>query len=244
MADAHANELGIDSILFHAREGLTPRQQARLNQLETALQRAGGEDKLHLNHQLSQYWKDSIRMFEPYAWYTAEAARLENSEKSLTFAAHLFLNNLKAEDNPALKHWKGHQALELFERSLKINPANDSTAVGLGAVYLFGNVSPNPMEGIQKIRQVVEKDSTNTYAHMTLGHASVLSGQMDKAIERFSKVVRMQPNNLEAVLSLAEAYERQENKAEAIKWYKRSLNIAAIPGLKEEVERRISALSK
>jgi tetratricopeptide (TPR) repeat protein len=243
-ADAHSNELSIDSILLHAREGLTPRQQTRVNQLESSLQQATGEDKLHINHQLSQYWKDSIRMWEPYAWYTAEAARLENSEKSLTFAAHLFLNNLKAEDNPALKHWKGHQALDLFERSLKINPANDSSAVGLGAVYLFGNVSPNPMEGIQKIRQVVERDSTNAYAHMTLGHASVLSGQMDKAIERFTKVATLQPRNLEAVLSLAEAHERQGNKAEALKWYRQSLSIANIPGLKEEVEKRISALSK
>ena len=192
-ANAHSNELSIDSILFHAREGLTPRQQTRVNALEATLQQAGAEDKLHINHQLSQYWKDSIRMFEPYAWYTAEAARLENSEKSLTFAAHLFLNNLKAEDNPALKHWKGHQAKDLFERSLKINPANDSSAVGLGAVYLFGDVSPNPMEGIQKIREVVERDPTNVYAHMTLGQASVLSGQMDKAIERFTKVATMQP---------------------------------------------------
>lgn len=242
--NAHADELSIDSILFHARERLTPAQQTRLNGLETKLQLADNEDKLHINHQLARYWKDSVRMFEPYAWYTAEAARLENSEKSLTFAAHLFLNNLKAEDNPALKHWKGHQALDLFERSLKLNPANDSTAVGLGAVYLFGDVSPNPMEGIQKIRQVVEKDSTNTYAHMTLGQASILSGQLDKAIERFRKVVQLQPNNLEALLSLAEAYERHGDNEQAVTWYKRSLPFANIPGLKQEVERRIESLSK
>jgi len=243
-ANAHTDELNIDSILLHARERLTPAQQTRLNSLETSLQQAGNEDKLHVNHQLARYWKDSVRMFEPYAWYTAEAARLENSEKSLTFAAHLFLNNLKVEDNPALKHWKGHQALDLFERSLKLNPANDSTAVGLGAVYLFGTVSPNPMEGIQKIRNVVEKDSTNTYAHMTLGQASVLSGQLDKAIERFSKVVRLQPSNLEALLSLAEAYERHGDNEQAVIWYKRSLPFANIPGLKQEVERRITSLSK
>ncbi len=243
-ADAHAGELNIDSILLHARERLTPAQQTRLNGLETSLQTAGNEDKLHISHQLARYWRDSVRMFEPYAWYTAEAARLENSEKSLTFAAHLFLNNLKVEDNPALKHWKGHQALDLFERSLKLNPANDSTAVGLGAVYLFSNVSPNPMEGIQKIREVVEKDSTNTYAHMTLGQASVLSGQLDRAIERFSKVVRLQPDNLEALLSLAESYERHGDTEQAITWYKRSLPFAKIPGLKQEVEKRIASLSK
>jgi tetratricopeptide (TPR) repeat protein len=238
-------ELSADTLLFHAKENLTPEQRDRISFLENSISRGNvNSQKIHLFHQLAVFWRDTARIFEPFAWYTAEASRLENSEKSLTFAAHLFLNNLKAEDNPALKHWKGHQALDLFERSLKLNPANDSSAVGLGAVYLFGDVSPNPMEGIQKIRQVVEKDSTNTYAHMTLGHASVLSGQMDRAIERFTKVVKLQSNNLEAVLSLAEAHERQGNKAEALKWYKHSLSIANIPGLKEEVERRIEALSK
>ena len=80
--------------------------------------------------------------------------------------------------------WKALQAKDLFERSLKINPDNDSAKVGLGACYLFGNISANPMEGIGKIMEVVEKDSTNAYAQMTLAKGSLLSGQSDKAISR------------------------------------------------------------
>ncbi|HVE61707.1 MAG TPA: tetratricopeptide repeat protein, partial [Chitinophagaceae bacterium] len=173
-----------------------------------------------------------------------EAARLENSEKSLTFAAQLFLNNLKTERNQALKNWKALQAKDLFERSLKLNPGNDSAQVGLGATYLFGNIGDNPMEGILKIRQVAEKDSTNVYALMTLGEASVLSGQSDKAIERFQKIVELQADNLEAILSLADIYEREKNKEEAVKWYRRSLPLINIPGLREEVEIRIKELNK
>lgn len=243
-AAAHQGELTIDTILLHARENLTQLQQNRLNSLNNSLKQAGTEEKVHLNHHLARYWKDSVRMFEPYAWYTAEAARLENSEKSLTFAAHLFLDDLKRESNPELKHWKAHQATDLFERSLKINPANDSSAVGLGAVSLFGGMSENPMEGIQRIRSVVDKDPNHVYALMTLGHASALSGQWDKAIERFNRVAGLQPQNLEAVLSLADAYERQGDRKNAIAWYRKSLTIQDIPGLKEEVENRIKTLSQ
>ncbi len=57
------------------------------------------------------------------------------------------------------------------------------------------------MEGIQKIRKVAERDSKNIYAQLTLGHASVASGQFDKAVERFEKVIQIQPENLEAILS-------------------------------------------
>lgn len=243
-ASGHQGELNIDTILLHARENLTQLQQNRLNSLNNSLKQAGSEEKVHLNHQLARYWKDSVRMFEPYAWYTAEAARLENSEKSLTFAAHLFLSNLKVESSPELKHWKAHQATDLFERSLKINPANDSSAVGLGAVTLFGGMSDNPMEGIQRIRSVLDKDPDNVFALMTLGHASAVSGQWDKAIERFSRVAAIQPQNLEAVLSVADAYERQGDRKNAIEWYRKSLAIGNVPGLKEEVEKRIRTLSQ
>jgi hypothetical protein len=177
--------LSIDTILFHSKEGLSPEQVTRLNFLEHSISRGDvKEQQIHIYHQLARFWADSARNFPPYAWYTAEAARLENSEKSLTFAAHLFLNNLTGEENPQLKQWEAFQAKDLFERSLKLNPASDSSKVGLGAVYVYGGIAM-PMQGIEMIRKVVEKDSTNVYAQLTLGQASLMSGQVEKGIERF-----------------------------------------------------------
>jgi tetratricopeptide (TPR) repeat protein len=227
-----ATAITIDSILFHAKENLSPTQASRLNFLENSITRGDVlNQKVHVYHQLARFWSDSVRIFEPYAWYTAESARLVNSENSLTFAAHLFLDNLKGEENPALKRWKALQARDLFERSLKINPANDSSEVGLGMVYLYGGLG-TPMEGIQKIRSVANNHPDNIYAQMALGHASVTSGQFDKAVERFEAVLHLQPNNLEAILSLADTYERSGDKLKAVDWYKKSLPTIKIAGLK------------
>ena len=75
-----------------------------MNDLEQSVIRGDvKKQKLDVYHQLAHFWKDSARIFEPYAWYEAEAARLENSEKSLTFAAHLFLENLRNEENDRIK---------------------------------------------------------------------------------------------------------------------------------------------
>ena len=236
--------ISTDSILLHAKENLSNEQASRINQLENSISRGDvNSQKLHLYHQLAAFWKDSARIFAPFAWYMAEGARLENSEKSLTFAARLFLEGLKNEENPQLKQWEAVQAKDLFERSLKINPANDSSIVNLGAVYLYGGLA-SPMEGIGMIRKVTEKDSTNIYAQMTLGEASLLSGQLEKAIDRFATVIRLEPGNLEAVFRLAEIYEQTGNKAEAINWYKKSIPFIKIPGLKQEVEQRINQLKK
>jgi tetratricopeptide (TPR) repeat protein len=239
------NELTADSILFHAKEILKPQQVQWMNDLEQSVIRGDvKKQKLEVFHQLAHFWKDTAQIFEPYAWYEAEAARLENSEKSLTFAAHLFLENLRNEESDRLKKWKALQAKDLFERSLRINDKNDSAIVGLGACYIFGNIADNPMEGILKVRQVVEKDSTNVFAQMVLGHGSLISGQYDRAIDRFGKVLALNPKNLEAILMMAEVYERKEDKANAIKWYSNALPLAANPNMKTALEKRIEELKK
>ena len=239
------SELTADSILFHAKEILSPAQIQWMNDLEQSVIRGDvKKQKLDVFHQLAHFWKDSANIFEPYAWYEAEAARLENSEKSLTFAAHLILENLRNEESDQLKRWKALQAKDLFERSLRINDKNDSTIVGLGACYIFGNIADNPMEGILKVRQVVEKDSTNVFAQMVLGQGSLMSGQYDRAIDRFEKVLALQPVNLEAILLMAEVFERKEDKANAIKWYSKALPLAPNPAMRSALEKRINELKK
>ncbi|HVG40128.1 MAG TPA: tetratricopeptide repeat protein, partial [Chitinophagaceae bacterium] len=169
-------------------------------------------------------------------------AKLENSEKSLTFAAHLFLNSLKTEENPAMQKWTATNAKDLFERALKVNPANDSSIIGLGACYIFGNITDNPMKGIAPIRAIVEKNPNNIFGQFILGLGGIKSGQYDKAIERFKIVVQKQPDNLEAILNLAETYDRKGEKADAIKWYKEVKQKIPNPEAQKELEARIKEL--
>ena len=247
--DLADNPVSIDSILFDAKKRLDATQIVRLNALENSVIRGNvNEQKLKAYHQLAHFWADTGQIFEPYAWYEAEAARLENSEKSLTFAAHLFLQNMRGENDQPLRTWKALEAKDLFERSLKINPQNDSSIVGLGACYIFGGISATPMEGILKVRAVADKDSSNIFAQEVLGHGSMYSGQYDKAIARFETVYRLsretENTKLEACLMLAEAYERKADRLSAIDWYKKSLTLIKNQELKEEVNKRIDELSK
>ena len=236
--------LSIDNILAHAKEGLTPDQITRLDLLEHSISRGDVKNQqIQIYHQLAHFWADSVQKFVPYAWYLSESARLENSEKSLTFAAHLLLDSLSNEGNPELKQWEALQAKDLFERSLKLNPGNDSSKVGLGAVYLYGGIAM-PMQGISLIREVADRDSSNIYAQMTLGQASIESGQLDKAVERFKTVARLQPDNIEALFLLAGINEQMGNKAEAIEWYQKSLPLINNSVTKKEVEARIAELKK
>lgn len=245
--DQHTEHQSIkfEEILVKAKEKISPAQNQRLLKLENSVIRGDvKEQQLHVYHQLARFWKDSARMFEPYAYYTAEAAKLENSEKSLTFAAHLFLDNLMTEGQPAMQNWLASNAKVLLEKALVLNPANDSSRIGIGACYLFGNISDNPMEGILPVREIAQKDPGNVYAQMVLGMGGKRSGQFDKAIERFSIVVQKQPDNLEAIFNLAECYEAKGDKANAVKWYEAVKALVKIPEAQKELDKRITELKK
>ena len=232
-----------DSALAEAKLKISSEQVLRLNQLENSISRGDVKDQqLKVYHQLAHFWGDSAKVFEPYAWFEAQAARLENSEKTLIFAARLFLEGVRQENDPKKRKWKAFQAKDLYERSLSINPSNDSALVELGISHIYGGISETPMEGIEKIRKVLDKDSANIYALMTLADASIFSGQYDKALERLKKVNNLEPANLDAILKLADVYTMIGNKKEAIDWYNKSLSLIKRPDWKQEVEKRISEL--
>lgn len=242
--EAAAGGFSIDTVLAMSKKELPADQALRLDLLEQSITRGDVvKQKLDVYHQLAHFWKDTAKAFIPYAWFTAESARLENSEKSLTFAAQIFLNQLTQVENEQTRHWMAEQAKDLFEKTLSVNPANDSAQVGLGATYLYGGIG-TPMEGIGKIRAVVEKDSTNVYAQMTLATASLMSGQKQKAQERLETVLKLQPQNIQAILMLGDLYEKDGNKDQAIQWYSKAVKLVQRADIKAELEKRIEALKK
>lgn len=242
-ATANTSNAGLDQILQEAKKGLTTLQLGYLVQLENSVVRGDVKDQqITIYKQLSSFWDDSLRHHILGAFYLGEAAKLENSEKNLNFAARLMLGHLLAQANPAMGNWLATDIKALYEQSLKINPANDSARIGIGACYLFGNISSSPMEGINMIRKVAEEKPENAYAQLMLGLGSVRSGQYDKAVERFMAVLKLQPASLEAAFNLAEVYERKGDNKNAVIWYRKVQQLVQLPEVKSELEKRIKTL--
>ena len=61
----------------------------------------------------------------------------------------------------------------------------------------------NPMEGILALRALAESDLPNVDAVVWLGIFGIQSGQLDKARERFSEALTLEPGHLEATWQLA-----------------------------------------
>ena len=222
-ANAGSQPLDFPAMLAIAKQKITPAQQAYVNLLEHSVVRGDVKaQQIQAYQQLATFWGDSVRIFVPYAEYTALAAKLENSEKSLTFAANLFFDDLQSVQEAPLRSWEADQAKELYNKVLELDPGNDSAKVSLGSCYIFGSTSGSPqetMQGILKIREVAQRDSTNMYAQYMLGLAGVVSGQTDRAIDRFQTVLRHDPDNLDVQMRLADLYEQKGDKLSARKVY-------------------------
>ncbi len=247
VANATENQsVSTQSLLEGAKTALNASQKISLlsieNQLTTSKTSA---DSAVAFRALAKFWADSAQRVEPYLYYTYSAALLENSEKSLTFAAQQLIDNLTTpEAPPAMLNWIAGNAKVLLEKALVINPNNDSAKINLGACYLFGNISDNPMQGILKVKEVVDKNPENAYGNLILGLGGKKSGQYPKAIERFTAVLKVQPNNMEAMVNLAECYELNNQKDLAIEWYTKMKMTVKMPAALEAIDKRIKELKK
>jgi Tfp pilus assembly protein PilF len=75
-----------------------------------------------------------------------------------------------------------------------------------------------------------------------LGYGGMVSGQTDKAAERFKKVLELDPSNTESIFLLAELYEKAGNNNEAKTWYEKGLKAVKNPELIKALEEKIKTL--
>jgi len=115
---------------------------------------------------------------------------------------------------PTLQHFLLTKAIASFGKALESEPDNLDLQTDLGICYVENG--QDPMKGIGLLREVVGKDSTNLKAQTSLGMFAIQSGQNDKAVKRFSSIIKMYPENAESYLFLAQAYANQGAKDKAV----------------------------
>lgn len=242
-----SNQFDVQQFILQEKQKLSPQLSKSIAEIENSfVQTADKSKKIIGFNTAANFWKDTAQNFKLFAFYNSEAAKLDNSEKNLTFAAQQFLTLLRDEHDEAMLAWESDEAIQLFQEAIKLNPNNEDLKIGLGSSYVFGkgrNGDPQQtMKGILELLGVVRRDSTNMKAQLVLGIGGYVSGQYDKAIPRLTKVIIAQPDNLEAIAFLADTYAAQGNKVDAIKWYNVCKRLANNPEYSKEVDNRIKLL--
>ncbi len=236
MSGTTASATSFSSILKQVKKNQPSDVQMRLTRIEGTVTRGNvKEQKVRAYGQLAAVW-DSLGQVAIAAHYKGEQGKLENSEKSLTFAAFLLLRDQEKTEDPGIRQWKIQDAKGFLEKAENIDPNSDSVQVGLAQVDV---ASGEVMQGVQKLLKVTKKDPNNIAANMTLGRLSITSGQFMKAVDRLQIVVDQQPHNVEALYYLAEAYKNTGKKDKAIKIFEKCKELVDDPGFDKEIDNYI-----
>lgn len=134
------------------------------------------------------------------------------------------------------------KAMACYTEGLKLEPGNVDAKIQLASCYVDQSI--DPMKGIAMLREVEKTDSNNVKLQMTFALFSVKSGQFDKAIKRFEKVVRIDPSFIEAYLHMADAYDQMGDKAKTIEMLEKYESLTTDMFAKKEVRKSIEELKK
>lgn len=136
--------------------------------------------------------------------YFEEVAMKNPTEKAWINTAFRYYDSFRITGDSALRKFFVEKAIDSYQKVLEINPGNLDAKTDLGLCYAEGTSAP--MEGIKLLREVVTSDPEHEMAQYNLGILSVKSGQYDKAVERFEKVILINPANNEARFLLGRTY--------------------------------------
>lgn len=187
-----------------ALKNVEPNEKATLEKLAQA----------KLYDSIAAFW-DKVKRPDLASHYIEQKAILNNKPQDWFNAGSRYYYSVQfCKDNteiPVLYQC----AMRCFNKGLVMDPDNTEAKIMLASCFVEG--SGEPMVGITQLKEIEKTDSNNVRLQLSFAFFSVKSGQTEKAIERFKKVLRIDSTYIAAYLHLADAYEQQENTEQTIK---------------------------
>jgi tetratricopeptide (TPR) repeat protein len=163
---------------------------------------------------LQEFWTKAKRP-DLSALSSENAALLSGKASDFFQAGNRFYNAVRFTNDNSERPVLYQAAIRCFSEGLKKNPGNADAKIMLATCYVEG--SREPMKGIKLLQEVEKTDSNNVKLQLSFAFFSVKSGQLDKAIQRFKKVLELDSTYVEAYLHLADAFEQKHDTESTIK---------------------------
>lgn len=151
------------------------------------------------------------------AIYAGELADQSPDIKNLIVAGALYRNAAQSPaimaDTSVFRRFSD-ESLRFLSLATEKEPKNEDALLELGLAMVAARKGEMAMQGIFKIREVVEINPRNTEALFHLGKFSIETAQYDKAVGRFRQILEVEPTNIRAKYFLALALQPMGNNAE------------------------------
>ncbi|MCX6294883.1 MAG: tetratricopeptide repeat protein [Bacteroidetes bacterium] len=234
---ADANMIALNQMVQAAVTGLSKEDKQAIQKLDEAIKNKS-DNKTALENMITKW--DSLQNPSVAAYYMEQAALVSPSESNWKNAGDRYFSSSRFVDVNNRPILFG-EAQICFEHVLALNPNNIEAKISLASCYVEGG--SNPMKGIGMMREIEKTDSNNVNLQLNFAFFSEKSGQWQKAITRFEKVLRIQPDFIEAYIHLSDAYQQMGNKEKAIESLKKYISLEKDVTIKKEVQDYIDKLT-
>jgi len=215
-------QFSFKSALMQAKSALSSEDAAQVESIEKEV--SAHPDNLLLMDSLVHLW-DARKQPAIAAYYAEQKAVKDQNESSWEQAAYRYFDAFQSAPDSVIRSTMVAKAISSYQKIIQLNPDNLDAKTDLGLCYAEG--TSEPMKGIMLLREVIEKNPDHENALFNLGILSVRSGQYDKAVERFSRVVALNPARTEMYFMIGKAYMMQGNKAKAAENFEKFKNSSA-----------------
>ncbi|MCS7077485.1 MAG: tetratricopeptide repeat protein [Bacteroidia bacterium] len=219
-------------------------QPISLNGKEALFNAKNWEDSLQALQNLIQDAEAQNRL-EWAGYYRELIANKEKTEIRYLDAASRYFEATKTLPDTSMKRKVALRAISIYEKVLKINPNNINASVDMAVCY---TLTGNPMQGIFMLKDIADKNPTHILAQHNLGILSMQTGQFEKAVKRFEKVLSLKPENSmikdQALLYAGIGYLQIKKYNEAKQKFNELLKTTQNPNYQAEAKQYLSQFEK
>lgn len=196
----------ISVLLKEAAVKLDPTQTAAIDVLDTQAETATDSTKLDYLKQLSGKWYE---FGQPAiaGYYAQTIAEQEDTEQAWSIAGTTYSICLQRSQEKKVRDYCYQNAVQAFENAASLNADNPQHKVNLAVLYTENPPPDNPMKGVLQLRDLAQKYPQNASVKVNLGRLAIQTSQFEKAVERLSQALDIEPNNRQAICLLSQAYE-------------------------------------
>ncbi len=198
-----------DQMIDSAYAVLPEKQADSLRLLEKSAQRLKGEEAEQAWIELASRWERVG--FEAVGAERSRLAAEMNPDDAERWgmAGDRFFELIPGATEDAERVDYVFRAIYCYEKTLALNTVDFQRKIRLADCYT--EYQGNIMQGVVLLREVAEADPLNSDAQLRLGRFALMSGQQDKAIERFEAVLSRDSLNLPARIVLAQTLTNSGN---------------------------------
>jgi tetratricopeptide (TPR) repeat protein len=229
----------LESHLADFKKSLSAGQLAEIEGLEAVLAKSSGIEKIKLIDSLARLW-DLNKLPVASAIVFGQKLEFDKNDEVLFEASEKYFFASRYAADSHLQEDLVKKAAAGYEEILKRKPTFADAKISLAVCLVEGSIEP--MRGIGLLREVLEADPENIKANINLGYFSIKSGQYDKAIERFERVIEINPDYPEAYLYLGDVYETKGDIEKAVNYFTLYSQKVNNPVLQQEISRYVEKL--